>query len=227
MRDICWNVKKTRQKRIFLRGTDIAIDHVKDGIAHMTSLHALVFDTVADRGLLEAVANCGLAVSPSFSDLGSLRHNLRIFTPDLVIMRVLCADAEMAERFARDLSEHSCAAIVFAQYASAGVAAACIKAGVTTFVVDGFAPTRLAAIIAVAMARFEQGRELKLKMRRLVAGVQERKAIERAKAILMRRRDLAEPLAYQALRKMALDRGKRVYDIAQTIVKAEELLAQK
>lgn len=193
----------------------------------MKRLHALVFDTIADSALAHSVAACGLAVSPNFSELSTLRTGLRTFKPDVLIMRVICADETMAENLARDLAVHVCAVIVFAEYASPEVAAACIKAGVTAFIVDGYAPARLDPIIAVAMARFEQGAALKSEMQRLVSSLQERKLIERAKGILMRRRDLAEHMAYQALRKMAMDRGKRVYDVAQNIVTAEELLAQR
>lgn len=193
----------------------------------MKRLHALVFDTIADSALAQSVATCGLAVSPNFSELSTLCTGLRTFKPDVLIMRVICADETMAENLARDLAVHACAAIVFAEYASAEVAAACIKAGVTTFVVNGYAPARLAPIIAVAMARFEQDIAMKLEMQRLVSSLRERKLIERAKGVLMRRRNLAEHLAYRALRKMAMDRGKRVYDVAQTIVTAEELLAQR
>jgi len=54
----------------------------------------------------------------------------------------------------------------------------------------------------------------------------ERKTVERAKGILMRRRSLTENAAHAALRKMAMDRGKRVEEMAQSIILAEETLAQ-
>ncbi len=54
----------------------------------------------------------------------------------------------------------------------------------------------------------------------------ERKLVERAKGILMRRRNLPENVAYTALRKMAMDRGKRLAEVAESIVTAEEALAQ-
>jgi response regulator NasT len=54
----------------------------------------------------------------------------------------------------------------------------------------------------------------------------ERRVIERAKGILMRRRDLPEDEAYDVLRKMAMNRGRRMAEVADSIITAEEALAQ-
>ena len=58
------------------------------------------------------------------------------------------------------------------------------------------------------------------------ASLAERKRIERAKGILMKSRGCAEDEAYRLLRKMAMDRGKRVADIADTLIAAQDLLSQ-
>ena len=42
----------------------------------------------------------------------------------------------------------------------------------------------------------------------------------------MQRRKLSESAAHATLRKMAMDRGKRVEEMAQSIILAEEALAQ-
>ena len=39
-------------------------------------------------------------------------------------------------------------------------------------------------------------------------------------------RDLPEDAAYEVLRKMAMNRGRRMIDVAQSIITAEEALAQ-
>ncbi|MEO2005904.1 MAG: ANTAR domain-containing protein, partial [Candidatus Poribacteria bacterium] len=42
----------------------------------------------------------------------------------------------------------------------------------------------------------------------------ERKAIDEAKALLMKKRGIDEPAAYVALRKAAMDSGRRIGDVA-------------
>ena len=57
------------------------------------------------------------------------------------------------------------------------------------------------------------------------AALEERKLIDRAKAILMKARDIDEEAAYALLRKTAMDQGKRMGDIAQQLVMAAGLLS--
>ncbi len=53
----------------------------------------------------------------------------------------------------------------------------------------------------------------------------DRKIVERAKGILMQKRGMSEDEAYKALRKLAMDRNKRLIDIAESVIAAAELLA--
>ncbi|WP_430625321.1 ANTAR domain-containing protein, partial [Staphylococcus aureus] len=52
----------------------------------------------------------------------------------------------------------------------------------------------------------------------------ERKAIDEAKALLMKKRGIDEPAAYVALRKAAMDSGRRIGDVADAIVTANRLM---
>jgi response regulator NasT len=52
----------------------------------------------------------------------------------------------------------------------------------------------------------------------------ERKAVEKAKGILMKHKDITEDEAYQSLRKMAMDKNKRIADVADGVISAFELL---
>jgi response regulator NasT len=52
----------------------------------------------------------------------------------------------------------------------------------------------------------------------------ERKIVDRAKALLMKRRGIDEPAAYALLRKQAMDSGRRLADVAEALVTADALL---
>ena len=52
----------------------------------------------------------------------------------------------------------------------------------------------------------------------------ERKAVEKAKGILMKHKNITEDEAYQSLRKMAMDKNKRIADVADGVIGAFELL---
>lgn len=52
----------------------------------------------------------------------------------------------------------------------------------------------------------------------------ERKLVERAKGILMKARGLGEEDAYRALRRMAMDRSRRIGEVARNVIEMAELL---
>ncbi len=53
------------------------------------------------------------------------------------------------------------------------------------------------------------------------AALEDRKLQERAKALLMKHRKLTEDQAHKLLRQMAMDQGKRLTDIARSVVAME------
>ena len=57
-------------------------------------------------------------------------------------------------------------------------------------------------------------------LRQAEAGLRERSVIERAKTVLMRQRRLSEPEAYRWLRRRAMDRGRRVAEVAAELLGA-------
>ena len=52
----------------------------------------------------------------------------------------------------------------------------------------------------------------------------ERKLVERAKGLLMSRRGIGEDAAYAALRKIAMDRGLKLSEVAQRVIDAADFL---
>lgn len=147
--------------------------------------------------------------------------------PDLAMINVTAPDDRLVHRLAELNRECARPIVMFAKYSETVLISAAVKAGVSALIVDGLRFERLPAIIEVALARFNEAQALQTQLERANASLIERKDIERAKAILMRRRNLEESLAYQALRKMATDRGKHLSEVAHSIIAAEELLARR
>jgi len=100
-----------------------------------------------------------------------------------------------------------------------------IRAGVSSYVVAGLAPERLGPILDVALARFETDAELRAELDAARGQLQARKQIEKAKGILMQARGLSEEQAYREMRKMAMDRGVKLAQIAERIIDAKSMLS--
>jgi len=102
---------------------------------------------------------------------------------------------------------------------------AATKAGVSAYVVGGLESVRLRPIMDAAMVRFEEYQAMRSELESTTTKLAERKEVERAKGILMKQRGLDEEAAYQALRKLAMERGKKLGEIARQIIQAAELLS--
>lgn len=100
-----------------------------------------------------------------------------------------------------------------------------MRADVSAYVVDHDpASGRLGSLLDVAMVRFSETRRLRRELAEARANLAERKAVERAKGILMKQRGFDEPQAYHALRKMAMDKNLRIGEVAENVIAVADLL---
>ncbi len=74
------------------------------------------------------------------------------------------------------------------------------------------------------MARFTVDQKLRLALSDSKSKLAERKTIERAKGVLMQRYELSEDLAYQRLRKQAMEKNLKLVDVAQRLLDVADML---
>ena len=98
-----------------------------------------------------------------------------------------------------------------------------IRAGVAAYVAHGIAARDIAPILKVAAFRYAEYRQLRQELHNTRGALQERKIVEQAKGILMRDFQIDEAEAYKRLRRLAMNQGKRLGDIAATIVEMDQL----
>jgi len=178
------------------------------------------------ESLRQALLELGYRVIACIGPDEHIPTRVRETQPDVIIIDVDSPD--------RDTLEHLCVidrdqprpVVLFTHDDDRDKIRAAMRAGVSAYVVRGLSSERVRPVIDVAMARFQEFQALRRRLDQANASLAERKRIERAKGILMKSRGCAEDEAYRLLRKMAMDRGKRVADIADTLIAAEDLLAQ-
>jgi two-component system, response regulator / RNA-binding antiterminator len=101
---------------------------------------------------------------------------------------------------------------------------AAIEAGVSAYVVDGLRKERVRPILDTAIARFHAFARLRAELAATKEALAERKVIDRAKGLLMKARGIGEDEAYALLRRTAMERGRKLSDIARSLVEAADLL---
>ena len=99
-----------------------------------------------------------------------------------------------------------------------------IEAGVSAYIVDAFSGRRVKPLMEVAIARFREYQALKDELEKTKTSLEERKLVDRAKGMLMERQGMSESEAHQALRKLAMDQGKKLGEAARNIISVMELL---
>jgi response regulator NasT len=101
---------------------------------------------------------------------------------------------------------------------------ASIDAGVSVYVVDGLAASRIRPVVDLAVRRFQTFARLQADLDEAKGKLAERECIDRAKRILMHGRGLSEAEAYAELRRKAMDASRRIAEIAEAVVTAHELM---
>ncbi len=112
--------------------------------------------------------------------------------------------------------------VLFAAKAEPEQIEAALAAGVSAYVVEGMAPARVRPVIEVAIRRFRAHQALREELATARRDLEERKLVDRAKALLMERHRLTEPEAYKRLRRMAMDRGLRLPSLAAQLLSIDQ-----
>lgn len=77
-------------------------------------------------------------------------------------------------------------------------------------------------MLTAAVADFRDIRVLREENERLRKALEERKLVDRAKGILMKKEGISETEAYRRIQKLSMDKRKKMADIAEAIILAEE-----
>ncbi len=101
---------------------------------------------------------------------------------------------------------------------------ASVDAGVSAYIVGNLQKERIKTILDLCISRFNAFARLQSELERAKSALEDRKVIDRAKGILMKAKNLSEEQAYALMRKTAMNENKRIADVAQSVITAEELL---
>jgi response regulator NasT len=155
--------------------------------------------------------------SPTFLELiKEIVPDIIIFNLDTPSKKILADLQSLNQQFALPV-------IMFVRDGNIDVINQVIKAEVSALIVDGFESKRINNIINVALARFKHQQSLKNALEEACAKLEDRKQIDRAKAILIKTQNYSEDEAYHTLRKLAMDRNITLGEMAKNVVAMSEL----
>lgn len=159
------------------------------------------------------------------SDMARLTATIAERNPDIVLIDLDNPSRDALEELRLATSPLERPVALFVDQSDAGLTKIAIEAGVSAYVVDGLRADRLKPILDAAVARFTMFRQMRNELATTRRALEERKIIDRAKGILMKARGLDEAAAYALLRRTAMDQGRKVVDVAESLVTAAGLLS--
>jgi response regulator NasT len=141
-----------------------------------------------------------------------------IFQPDVIVVASNSPDRDTIESLREASLANPRPVVMFVDRSEPGLAEQAVLAGVSAYVVDGLSAARVRSVLEVAMSRFQLMNQLRQDLDKAKADLASRKTVERAKALLMKERGLAEDQAYRLLRKLSMDTGRPLGAVAADLL---------
>lgn len=192
----------------------------ESGKSSEPALRVLLVDDDPDRAqaVRAALAIAGFDVISHLPNPLDLYDAVKAFAPDVVIVDTESPSRDALEHIALVSRDAPKPVVMFASDASSDAIRNAVRAGVSAYVVDGLAPERLQPILRVAVERFEAEQSLREELAETKTALKERKLVERAKGLIMKRERVDEEEAFRLLRKFAMDKGFRMGEASQRMI---------
>ena len=170
---------------------------------------------------LAALAGCEVFV---IADRRGLVARIGEIAPDIVLIDLGNPSRDVLEEYFAVSRALARPIAMFVDDSDAETIEASVAAGVSAYVVDGLSAHRIRPLLDLAIGRFNAFARLQKDLDTARGKLAERETIDRAKRLLMDLRGLSEPEAYAELRKTAMNQNKRIAEIAEALVTAQQLL---
>ncbi len=144
--------------------------------------------------------------------------------PDLVITDIKMPDMDGIDAATQIYRQAAIPVILVSAYHDADFIRRAEADHIMAYLVKPIKQADLEPAIGIAMRRFEQFQALRKETSDLKQALEDRKVIEKAKGILMKKAGLDEHDAFRRLQKLASDKNRKLIEIAQIILTAEEAL---
>ncbi len=187
-------------------------------------MRVLLADDNAERaGALARVLAADPAISVVLVRAGELLADaVAAFSPDIVLVDMARPDRDALDGIRQVTARDPHPIVLFVDEDDPAFMEDAIGAGVSSYNVLGVPPPDVKPILRAAIALFRRHQEARAGQTEAETKLHEREIVDRAKAILIKERRLGEPEAYRWLRKQAMTSGKRIAEIARSVVREKE-----
>jgi two-component system, response regulator PdtaR len=177
-------------------------------------------ETIIRLDLREMLERAGLEVCAEARDGVQAVELARSQQPDVAILDVKMPGLDGIDAARRILAERPIPIVIVSAYTEEALVERAAEAGVFGYLAKPFLEHDLLPAITTARARFDELSAVRDEVETLADALAARKAIERAKGILMAKDSLTEDAAFARLRKASQTSGRPMRLIAEAVIEA-------
>jgi two-component system, response regulator / RNA-binding antiterminator len=157
-------------------------------------------------------------------DTAELLDRIRAIDPDVILIDLESPSRDILEQMFMVSRSVARPVAMFVDQSDTDMIEAAIDAGVSAYVVDGLRKERVKPILDTTISRFNAFGKLKKELEAVKSQLEDRKVIDRAKALVMSAKGIPEDQAYALMRQVAMNENKKLAEVARSIITAAELL---
>lgn len=151
--------------------------------------------------------------------------------PDILVIAVSTPCQSLLEQLAIFRDNIICPVVVLAMDANVEITEKTMLAGAHSCITGKISPERMQSFIQVTITRYQINlnqvkkiTELKKEITSLEDRLHDRRDIDQAKGLLMSSYKMSEDDAYNALRRMAMDTGNKLGEVARNLISMSKVL---
>jgi response regulator NasT len=175
-------------------------------------------ETIIRLDLRELLERAGHEVVAEARDGEEAVALARTHEPELAVMDVKMPRLDGIEAARKILDERPIPIVMLTAYGQDELVGRAVEVGVFGYLVKPFREQDLVPAIATARARYEELSAVREQAESLADALASRKAIERAKGLLMAKEQLTEQAAFERLRRASQVSGKPLKVIAEAVI---------
>ncbi|HTH98719.1 MAG TPA: ANTAR domain-containing protein [Stellaceae bacterium] len=177
----------------------------------------LLADTDSERArIMEAQLGTGSIVKPAPDE--PLAEAVQRLHPDAIIVGMTRPDRDGLDGIRRAMAQEPRAIVLFVDRDDPDFMEEAISAGISSYNVVGAEPPDIKPIVQSAMAMFRRFQRVSNDLRRIEGAIADRTIVEKAKGLLIRQRQMSESDAHRWLQRQAMNRSRRIIDVARELV---------
>ena len=157
-------------------------------------------------------------------DTAELLERIHAIDPDVILIDLESPSRDTLEQMFKVSRSVARPIAMFVDRSDAAMIDAAIDAGVSAYIVDGLHKDRVKPILDTTISRFNAFAKLRKELETVKSQLEDRKMIDRAKALVMRAKAIPEEQAYALMRQVAMNENKKIAEVARSIITAAELL---